>query len=113
MVVEPDQAACLLASAELGQPTTVAGNLNTLMAGLACGEPSIVAWQELNRAACAFMAIRMRLRSPVCDCSPNMKFVGGESGLAGHAGYLLATSDVVAREDAWSGWLQPGSRIQH
>ena len=57
IVVEPDRAACLLASAELGQPATVPGNLDTLMAGLACGEPSVLAWQELNHAAAAFMAI--------------------------------------------------------
>ena len=57
VVVEPDRAACLLASAELGQRATVPGNLDTLMAGLACGEPSVVAWQELDQAAAAFMAI--------------------------------------------------------
>ena len=57
IVVEPDRAACLLASAEFGQPIAVPGNLDTLMAGLACGEPSPVAWQELNHGAAAFMAI--------------------------------------------------------
>ena len=57
IVVEPDRAACLLASAELGEPATVPGNLDTVMAGLACGEPSVVAWEELDHAASAFLAI--------------------------------------------------------
>ena len=97
IVVEPDRAACLLASAELGEPTTVPGDLNTLMAGLACGEPSLLAWQELDRAACAFMAIpddaavaSMRLLAAV-------GIVAGESGVAGLAGCLLATADPAAR----------------
>jgi len=43
IVVEPDKAACLLASAIAGKPAAVSGKLDTIMAGLACGEPSIVA----------------------------------------------------------------------
>ena len=43
IVVEPDKAAFLLASAVAGEPATVSGNLDTIMAGLACGKPSIVA----------------------------------------------------------------------
>src|SRR3984885_15367841 len=57
IVVEPENAACLLASARAGTLTTVHGNLDTIMAGLACGEPSLLAWQELERAVWAFLAI--------------------------------------------------------
>ena len=98
IVVEPDRAACLLASAELGETTAIPGNLDTLMAGLACGEPSLIAWQELDRAATAFMAIPdeaavacMRL---LADCA----VVAGELGVAGLAGCLLAAADPAARE---------------
>jgi diaminopropionate ammonia-lyase len=98
IIVEPDRAACLLASAELGEPTAIPGDLDTLMAGLACGEPSLVAWQELDRAATAFMAVPddaavacMRL---LADCG----VVAGESGVAGLAGFLLAAADSAARE---------------
>ncbi len=98
IVVEPDRAACLLASAELGETTAIPGDLDTLMAGLACGEPSLIAWQELDRAATAFMAIPdeaavacMRL---LADCA----VVAGESGVAGLAGCLLAAADPAARE---------------
>jgi len=99
VVVEPERAACLLASAEEGAATTVAGELDTIMAGLACGEPSLLAWQELERAAFAFMAIpdpaaagAMRFlarRSPAIE--------GGESGVAGLAALALAARDPAAR----------------
>ena len=56
-LTQSEHAACLLASAETGGLTSVPGNLETLMAGLACGEPSLLAWQELDRAAAAFLAI--------------------------------------------------------
>jgi diaminopropionate ammonia-lyase len=97
IVVEPDHAACLLASAELGEPTTVPGNLDTLMAGLACGEPSLLAWEELNHAAAAFMAIPDDAAVACMRLLADHGIVGGESGVAGLAGCLLAADDVAAR----------------
>ena len=44
IVVEPESAACLLASAKSGGPKTIGGDLETVMAGLSCGEPSLLAW---------------------------------------------------------------------
>ena len=98
IVVEPDRAACLLASAELGRPTAVPGELDTVMAGLACGEPSIVAWQVLDRAATAFMAIPDEAAIACMRLLAQCGIVGGESGLAGLAGCLLVTVDRSARE---------------
>jgi diaminopropionate ammonia-lyase len=97
VVVEPDRAACLLASAELGEPTSVAGNLDTVMAGLACGEPSLLAWQELERAAAAFMAIPDQAAIACMRLLAGRGIVAGESGVAGLAGYLLAAADTAAR----------------
>lgn len=49
MVVEPTRAACLFASAGAGDggPHAVGGDLDTIMAGLACGEPNPIAWRIL------------------------------------------------------------------
>lgn len=99
VVVEPDKAACLLESAEAGEPVSVPGELDTVMAGLACGEPSLLAWQELERAAFAFMAV------PDTSAIACMKLlarrkppvVAGESAVAGLAGLLLAAADPFAR----------------
>ena len=98
VVVEPDRAACLLASAELGERTSVSGDLDTLMAGLACGEPSLLAWQELDRGAAAFMAIPDDAAVATMRLLANADVVAGESGVAGLAGCLLAAADPAARE---------------
>jgi diaminopropionate ammonia-lyase len=108
IVVEPDRAACLLASVKAGAPAVVPGDLDTIMAGLACGEPSLLAWQELERAACAFMSIP---DEAAISCLRHLAADGiaiGESGVAGLAGFLLAAADTVAREKLG---LTPDSRV--
>jgi diaminopropionate ammonia-lyase len=99
VVAEPDQAACLLASAEAGEPVAIEGELDTLMAGLACGEPSLLAWQELERAAFAFMAVPDQA---AVDCMRLLarresRVVAGESAVAGLAALLLAARDPFGR----------------
>jgi diaminopropionate ammonia-lyase len=58
VVVEPAEAKCLLHSARIGDgaPHAVAGDLQTIMAGLACGEPSPIAWKVLWDTVDAFLA---------------------------------------------------------
>lgn len=58
VVVEPDRAACLYRSAESGDgaPMSFPGDLNTMMAGLACGDPSPLAWNVLWDTADMFLA---------------------------------------------------------
>ncbi|WP_376092101.1 diaminopropionate ammonia-lyase [Roseomonas sp. CCTCC AB2023176] len=99
VVVEPDRAACLLASAEAGAPTVVAGGLDTLMAGLACGEPSLLAWQELERAAFAFAAIADEAAIAAMRrlARHDPPVVSGESGAAGLAALTLVARDEAAR----------------
>jgi diaminopropionate ammonia-lyase len=98
IVVEPDRAACLLASAELGEPTAIPGDLDTLMAGLACGAPSLIAWQELDRATTAFMAVPDEAAVACMRLLASHGVVAGESGVAGLVGFLLAAGDSAARE---------------
>ncbi|MFA5468758.1 MAG: diaminopropionate ammonia-lyase [Sphaerochaetaceae bacterium] len=59
IVVEPDNAACLFSSAQEGDGAThtVKGALDTIMAGLACGEPSEIAWKVLKDTADAFLCV--------------------------------------------------------
>jgi diaminopropionate ammonia-lyase len=96
IVVEPEHAACLMASARLGELTAVGGELDTIMAGLACGEPSLLAWQVLDRAAAAFMAIPDSAAIDAMRFLASVGIVGGESGVAGLAGLRLALADPVA-----------------
>lgn len=97
IVVEPDRAACLLASARAGALTAIPGDLDTVMAGLACGEPSLLAWQELERAAAAFMAIPDESASETVCFLMEDGIHAGESGVAGLSGYLLAAQNMQAR----------------
>jgi diaminopropionate ammonia-lyase len=98
VVVEPDRAACLFASATLGEPTAIPGTLDTLMAGLACGEPSLLAWRELERGAAAFMTIPDEAAIACMRLLAGLGVVSGESGVAGLAGLLLACADASARD---------------
>lgn len=113
VVVEPEQADCLLRSARAGEPVAVKGDLDTLMAGLACGEVSLLAWQVLDHGAAAFCAIpdaaavdAMRLLANPRGDDPAI--VAGESAVAGLAAVLLALQDPGARATLCLG---PDSRV--
>jgi len=58
VVVEPDKAACLYESAKVGdgQPHSLGGTLDTIMAGLACGDPSPLAWDILDHCSDFFLS---------------------------------------------------------
>ncbi|MBY6206215.1 MULTISPECIES: diaminopropionate ammonia-lyase [Halomonas] len=98
VVVEPERAACLLASAEAGRPVAVEGELDTLMAGLACGEVSLLAWEVLDEGVDDYVAVSdeaavevmQLLAAGVAGDSP---LVAGESAVAGLAGLLIAQQD--------------------
>ena len=90
IVVEPTRAACMLASSAAadGRPHSVGGDLDTIMAGLACGEPSPPAWEILQEWACAYISCEnyvaangMRiLANPLTGDDP---VEAGESGAVG------------------------------
>lgn len=97
IVVEPEAAPCLYESARAGEPTAIKGQLDTVLAGLACGEVSLLAWDILNRGADFFVTIEdepaldtMRLLASGIDDSP---LVVGESGAAALAGLLAMAQD--------------------
>jgi diaminopropionate ammonia-lyase len=85
-----------------GKPVAVTGGDESIMAGLACGEVSMVAWDVLKHGADFMMTLdedaapkTMRyLAEPGTDDRP---IVGGESGVAGLAGLIATASDAKAR----------------
>lgn len=87
IVVEPTKAPCLFQSATIGdgKPHNFVGDLNTMMAGLACGDPSPIAWDVLRDFTDAFVispdyvaAKAMRVYGVPLDGDPFI--VSGESG---------------------------------
>lgn len=102
VVVEPERADCLLQSARAKRPAKASGDLQTIMGGLACGEPSLVAWRILATTADAFMTIpdeaaRRCMNLLAEGVSGDVPIVAGESGAAGLAGLLAAAADPDVR----------------
>ena len=89
-VVEPNKADCLFRTAKAadGQMHFVTEEMNTIMAGLACGEPCPIAWEVLRGCADYFISFPdyaaakgMRiLSSPVGE---DDRIISGESGAVG------------------------------
>ncbi len=107
-VVEPDRAACLLASAERGALTTVSGPLDTIMDCLACGAPSLLAWQELERSATAFIAIGDAAATDAVRLLAGLGIGSQGSGAAGVGGLLAVSDDASLRATLGLG---PDSRV--
>jgi diaminopropionate ammonia-lyase len=108
IVAEPEEAACLTNSLEAGELRVVTGALDTIMAGLACGEPSLLAWQELERSAFAAMTVPDALVGPTMRALKEQGIEAGESGVAG----LIALDGALAHPFAASVLgLTPESRV--
>ena len=90
VIIEPHNAACLYKSVKSGdtKPHSVKGSLSTIMAGLACGKPNVLALEVLRDYAdlfvsCSdeFAAKGMRiLGNPLLN---DPKVISGESGAVG------------------------------
>ena len=95
VVVEPVNADCLFQSAVNGEPTPIHGDLDTIMAGLACGEVSVLAWSILESHVTHFMSITDESIPKAMQLLANRKtpIVAGESAVTGLAGYLIACND--------------------
>ncbi|MGM9513493.1 diaminopropionate ammonia-lyase [Roseateles sp. DB2] len=90
IVVEPEQADCLLQSAIAGRPARAGGSVDSVMAGLACGEASPLAWRFLQPAVDAFMTVSDTQAEAAMRCladgsQGDVPLVAGESGVAGLA----------------------------
>jgi diaminopropionate ammonia-lyase len=112
ILCDPDKADCWWQSLHVDKPVAVSGDLDTLMAGLACGEVSELAWEILRTGAdavvrvpdeAAVAAMRVLAKSPFGD----RPIVAGESAVAGLAA-LLGLRDTPEAEALGLG---PSSRV--
>ncbi len=99
IVVEPVQADCLQQSAVQGRPARATGTIDSVMAGLACGETSPLAWRFLQPCVDAFMTIEddqaiRAMRLLASGGENDLPIVAGESGVAGVAGLQVLRSDA-------------------
>ena len=88
-IVEPNKADCLFRTAEAndGKLHFVTGDMNTIMAGLACGEPCSIGWNVLhsyadNFISCPDYAAAKGMRILGNPEGKDGKVISGESGAA-------------------------------
>ena len=100
VVVEPQQADCLYQSAQLGQAAATAGTVDSVMAGLACGEASPLAWRFLQPGIDFFLTVSDHAAVQAMGVlargdAGDVPVLSGESGAAGLAGLqaLAGTAD--------------------
>jgi diaminopropionate ammonia-lyase len=103
VIVEPEQADCLYQSARQGVAAQASGNVDSVMAGLACGETSPLAWRFLDEGADHFMTVpdagAVRAMRVLARGGTDIPIVAGESGAAGLAGlmHLLENPRLAAQ----------------
>ena len=95
IVVEPENANCLQQSARAGSPVVVEGDHDTLMAGLACGEVSLLAWEILSIGANDFLtvneeAVPLSMQLLARGYAGDPAIEAGESAVAGVAALISA-----------------------
>ena len=89
IVVEAESAACLYkgAAKKDGSIQIVDGDMPTIMAGLACGEPNTLSWDILKNhvdtfTACPDWVARKGMRMPSAPLKGDPQVISGESGAA-------------------------------
>jgi len=109
--VEPLAAACVLRSLRAGRIVTVPGPHDSIMAGLNCGTPSLVAWPFLRAGLDAVVAVAdERARQAMRDLAA-AGIVAGETGAASLAGLAEATGGREAGRLRRALGLGPESRV--
>jgi len=103
VLVEPTSAACCFESLRAGQRVAIPGDLDTIMAGLACGEVSLLAWEILRQGvdACVVLddePVRAAMRQFASPTVPDRAIVSGETGAAGLAALTAIANSPAARE---------------
>ncbi|MCO4891274.1 diaminopropionate ammonia-lyase [Cupriavidus sp. WGtm5] len=113
IVVEPGQADCLYQSALQGRPARATGSVDSVMAGLACGETSPLAWRFLEPSVDVFMTIAdddavTAMHRLASGDDGDVPVVAGESGAAGVAGLAVLRAQPALSAAAG---LDAGSRV--
>lgn len=105
--VEPTRAACVLASLQAGRLVSIPEPQDSIMAGLNCGTPSLVAWPDVSAGLDMLLAIDDDLARQAMRALARDGIVAGETGAAGAGGLidLCSARDLAAAR----GWLGLGA----
>lgn len=86
--VEPAGADCLLESVAAGRIVSVPGPHDSIMAGLNCGRPSLVAWPTVSRGIDLLVSVDDEPAREAMRLAARSGIVSGETGAAGLGGLL-------------------------
>ena len=86
--VEPTNAACLLRSSAEGHIVSMPGAHDSIMSGLNCGRPSLVAWPTVSRGIDVLIAVDDEPAREAMRLMAASGIVSGETGAAGLSGLL-------------------------
>jgi len=96
--VEPTKADCLFRSVSEGRLVSVPGPHDSIMAGLNCGRPSLVAWPILSRSMDVLVAVDDEPAREAMRLAARTGIVSGETGAAGLGGLLQLLHSGEGRE---------------
>jgi N-carbamoyl-L-amino-acid hydrolase len=113
IVVEPAAADCLYQSAISGRASRAKGSADSVMAGLACGTASPLAWRFLERAVDFFCTVEDEWVAPAMrllaeGSAEDIPIVAGESGAAGLAALMQIAGAPALRAEIG---LDAGARV--
>lgn len=92
--VEPTKSACVMASIEAGEMRQIDDDLDSIMAGLNCGTPSLTAWPDLLSGLRYVVAIDDEDAEAGMRALADANVISGESGAAGLAGLLAFGTEI-------------------
>jgi len=100
VVAEPEQADCLTQSALQGRAAHATGSVDSVMAGLACGAASPLAWRFLANSVDHFMTVSdadavAAMRALAQGSARDIPIIAGESGTAGLVALTRACSEAA------------------
>jgi diaminopropionate ammonia-lyase len=91
--VEPTTAACLLASMKANRLVSLDTPPRTIMAGLNCDTPSLIAWPIVSKGIDLFMSIEDEWACQGMHTLASLDLIAGETGAAGLGGLLALLDD--------------------
>jgi diaminopropionate ammonia-lyase len=103
IIVEPESAACVLASIKTGKVEKISIEKESLMGGMSCGEVSLVPWQILKNSVNHCVTVSddniSKTIKYLANCKfSNEKIIGGECSTPGIISLIGLCNDIEIRK---------------
>ena len=103
IIIEPENAACVLKSLEKGKMTKIKIKKESIMGGMSCNEMSLVPWQILKKSANACISIKdINIPETIAMLArkklSNKKIIGGECSAPGIIGLISVCNNKKIKE---------------